>query len=270
MSSWAAWMSSPNHSPNWIVIDQPELRDRLVHLGIPGTWFEGHWSSQLGSEKLPRVMAVLEWRVGCLQLRPLDKVLGNPIKVDFLSGKTGFRSQRAHHEMIVKAVAGRTKGPLQVWDASAGLGRDSFILAAAGFSVVAMERNPVIACLLKDGLDRAQMNVQAAEVAERIAFYQRDSIAWLENGEYEQAPDVIYLDPMFPERTKSALVKKEMRIFRELVGEDSDGEKLLHAALQTAIKRVVVKRPRKAPPVGALKPSHQLMGKSSRFDVYQI
>ncbi len=255
---------------NWIVIDQPELRERLAHLGISPHMFEGRWSSEQGSETVVGVVAVLEWRVGCLQLRPLDKSLGNPIQVDFLSGKTGFRSQRASHEMIVKAVAGRAKGPLQVWDMSAGLGRDSFILAAAGFSVLALERNPVIACLLKDGLDRAQMQAQAAPVVERIEFYQGDAITYLEKAEYQQAPDVIYLDPMFPERTKAALVKKEMRIFRELVGQDSDADTLLNLALNTAHKRVVVKRPRKASVIGTIKPSHQLIGKSSRFDVYSI
>src|SRR5690606_9993822 len=83
-------------------------------------------------------------------------------------------------------------------------------------------------------------------------------------------PEVIYLDPMFPERQKSALVKKEMRIFREVVGDDEDAQDLLEVALQIATKRVVVKRPRKSETIGPRKPGHQLIGTSSRFDVYPV
>ncbi len=83
-----------------------------------------------------------------------------------------------------------------------------------------------------------------------------------------EPPQVIYLDPMFPHRDKSALVKKEMRVFRPLVGDDLDAPALLEAALALATHRVVVKRPRKAPIIDGPKPSHGLEGKSSRYDIY--
>jgi len=83
-----------------------------------------------------------------------------------------------------------------------------------------------------------------------------------------EAPQGIYLDPMFPHRDKSALVKKEMRVFRPLVGDDLDAPALLEAALALATHRVVVKRPRKAPIIEGGKPSHSLEGKSSRYDIY--
>jgi 16S rRNA (guanine1516-N2)-methyltransferase len=83
-----------------------------------------------------------------------------------------------------------------------------------------------------------------------------------------EAPQVIYLDPMFPHRDKSALVKKEMRLFRPLVGDDDDAPALLQAALALATHRVVVKRSRKAPVIAGEQPGYVLEGKSSRFDIY--
>ncbi len=155
-------------------------------------------------------------------------------------------------------------------DATAGLGRDSFILAAAGFSVRAIERHPAIACLLWDGLDRARLSPDGAAVADRIVLQWGVAHDILHDLSEQERPDVVYMDPMFPERTKQALVKKEMRLFRDLVGDDLDGESLLDVALQTARKRVVVKRPRKADAVAGRKPGYQLLGKSSRFDVYPV
>jgi len=85
-----------------------------------------------------------------------------------------------------------------------------------------------------------------------------------------ERPEVVYLDPMYPHTGKSALQKKEMRLFRRLVGDDEDVPRLLQAALGCATKRVVVKRPRTAPPVLELKPSLAIEGKTTRFDVYLV
>jgi 16S rRNA (guanine1516-N2)-methyltransferase len=79
---------------------------------------------------------------------------------------------------------------------------------------------------------------------------------------------VIYLDPMFPPRQKSALVKKEMRVLHDLVGADTDAEQLFDAARATSIRRIVVKRPRIAPALSRVPASHNFCGKSNRFDVY--
>ena len=253
-------------SPSWIAVDHPDFRARVRQIGLPASCLDGYWSSE--SEHCAPLKAVLEYRDGIVQLRPLDKALGNPVAVDFIHGKTGFRFLRASHEMVVKAVAGRSKEPLSVFDVTAGLGRDSFILAAAGHSVAAVERHPAIACLLWDGLDRARLSAEGALVAERIRLYWGASQEVLAQLPEADRPDVVYMDPMFPERTKQALVKKEMRLFRDVVGDDLDGEALLATALEVAGKRVVIKRPRKADPVGGCKPGYQLLGKSSRFDVY--
>ncbi|HVK98995.1 MAG TPA: class I SAM-dependent methyltransferase, partial [Dongiaceae bacterium] len=199
-----------------------------------------------------------------------DRELGHPIRVDFLHGKTGFRSQRFQHEMIVKAVAGRSRDPLTVLDCTAGLGRDGFLLAAAGFSVTLVERHPAVACLLFDGLWRAAQDLETAPVCARIRTHLGSALDYLASLTEAERPDVICVDPMFPERTKAALVKKEMRLFRAVVGDDTDAEALLALAMQRARKRVVVKRPRKAEFIGGRKPGHQLEGTSSRFDVYVV
>ncbi len=253
-------------------MDQPEFRLRLKQLGFPAQLFDPFWSRD--REREESLKAVLEWRDGKIQLRSMDASLGLPIEVDFLHGKTGFRFQRAQHEMVVKAVAGRSKERFLVLDATAGLGRDSFILAAAGYDVISCERHPAIACLLMDGLDRALDAALGREVAERIKVIPRSAHEWMSElaSQMDEAyrPEVIYLDPMFPERSKPALVKKEMRVFRDVVGDDMDAESLLTLALQIAKKRVVVKRPRKAETLAGAKPGYQIQGKSSRMDVYPV
>ena len=130
-----------------------------------------------------------------------------------------------------------------------------------------MERQPIIAALLEDGLDRAQNDPQVGAIVARMRLLKGNSIEVMQQWQGE-APQVIYLDPMFPHREKSALVKKEMRLFRPLVGDDMDAPALLAAALALASHRVVVKRPRKAPCIEGSKPSHALEGKSSRYDIY--
>lgn len=253
---------------SWCVLDTPALRHRLQALAISESLFDGHWRADDAID--PALSAVLELQDDQIGLRPLDRELGGAVTVDFLHGKTGFRAQRFAHEMIVKAVAGRSKDSLRVVDATAGLGRDGFLLAAAGFSVTLMERHPAIATLLADGLYRAALDSEMAPVCQRIRLQIGSAHHLLQQLAPDARPEVIYLDPMFPERQKSALVKKEMRIFREVVGDDQDATELLSLALAVATKRVVVKRPRKAEIIGQRKPGHQLVGTSSRFDVYAV
>lgn len=257
-----------NELSHWCVADSPQMRAQLNLLDLPAGLFDGHW--QAGSDLPQDIQAVLEWQQDQIQLRPLDKTLGNPLVVDFLHGKTGFRAQRFAHEMIVKAVTGRSREPLAVLDATAGLGRDGFLLAAAGHSVSLLERHPAVAALLADGLYRAAHHPDTAAICARLQLHAGSAHPWLAELDPAVRPDVICLDPMFPERQKTALVKKDMRIFRDVVGEDDDAETLLTLALQTARKRVVVKRPRKGETIGQRTPSHQLTGTSSRFDVYVV
>ena len=155
-------------------------------------------------------------------------------------------------------------------DATAGLGRDGFILAHLGCLVHMLERSPILAAMIKDGLERAKHKAETAEAANRILITQTDSIQFLKKLAEHDRPDIIYIDPMYPERLKSSLAKKEMRFIRTLVGGDDDASELLKIALHSALNRVVVKRPRLAPMLGGLEPSHAITGKTSRFDVYLV
>jgi 16S rRNA (guanine1516-N2)-methyltransferase len=197
----------------------------------------------------------------------LDK-RSKPLYVDFLHGPLAHRRKYGggRGQLIARAVGatGRSPTPLRVLDATAGLGRDAFVLASLGCKMYLLERSPIIAALLQDGLKRAQTDPEFANIDMQLTV--TDAIAYLKI--CKRKYDVIYLDPMFPTRTKSALVKKEMRILRDLVGEDIDAEKLLKLALKIASKRVVVKRPKLAPAIPGPEPTLKFVGKSSRFDVY--
>ncbi len=169
--------------------------------------------------------------------------------------------------MIAKAVGIQPGVRPTVVDATAGLGRDAFVLATLGCNVTMIERQPLIAVLLEDGFARAREDAVIALIVARMSLRVGDAIRILRTWN-DEAPQVIYLDPMFPHRDKSALVKKEMRLFRPLVGDDQDADELLEAALALASHRVVVKRPRKAPAIAGGKVSFSLEGNAGRFDVY--
>ena len=177
-------------------------------------------------------------------------------------------------ELLVKAA--RIKGAEQPWaiDATAGFGEDSLLLAAAGFTVDLYEQDCVIAALLKAALDRAADDPALAAAVSRMRLHAgEDSIAGLchaaeliGRGELT-APDVVYLDPMFPERTKSAAVKKKFQLLHHLEQPCADEETLVEAALAVHPRKVVIKRPVKGPLLAGVKPSYQLAGKAVRYDV---
>lgn len=199
-------------------------------------------------------------------LRHLSKE--HPVMVDFVNGAVAHRRKfgGGKGQDIAKAV-GLNKGVTpSVLDATGGLGRDAFVLATLGCKVTVVERSPVIAALLKDGLRRALLDAEVAPIAEKITLIHANSIEWMQHA--SESFDVVYLDPMFPHREKSALVKKEMRLFQDLIGEDVDSSGLLAPALNIAEHRVVVKRPRLAPLLSEQKPTYQLEGKSCRHDIY--
>ncbi|TNE77524.1 MAG: SAM-dependent methyltransferase [Gammaproteobacteria bacterium] len=207
-----------------------------------------------------------------LGLQLTGKGAPGPVRAEFVTGKMGYRREHGGGagQLVAKAVGlQKTKATLHVLDATAGLGQDAFVLASLGCRVTLFERNPVIHALLEDGLARAALNVDCAPIIERMTLREGSSIDWLSSAS-EGVADVIYLDPMFPHRDKSALVKKEMQVFRMIVGDDDDSERLLSAALAAATYRVVVKRPRKAPAIEGPEPATRIEGKSSRYDVYSI
>ncbi|SNY98743.1 class I SAM-dependent methyltransferase [Halomonas sp. hl-4] len=214
----------------------------------------------------------LAYHDGQLVLAGDERQFGKPLSVDFVAGRAAHRRQfgGGRGQLIAKAC-GLSKGVSpNVVDATAGLGRDAFVLASLGASVLMIERVPAIAALLNDGLTRAANTAETAAIAARMTFRQGDAAQALAMLVADAAfdPQVIHLDPMFPHREKSALVKKEMRLFRALAGDDDDAPRLLEAALDVATHRVVVKRPRKAPPIAGPTPQHTLQGKTSRYDMY--
>lgn len=207
-----------------------------------------------------------------LALQLTGKAAPGPVRAEFVTGKMGYRREHGGGtgQLVARAVGlQKTKAELHVLDATAGLGQDAFVLAGLGCKVTLFERNPVIHALLADGLARAALNAECAAVVQRMHLQTGNSVDWLREAGGDVA-DVVYLDPMFPHRDKSALVKKEMQVFRQVVGDDDDSVHLLEAALAAARYRVVVKRPRKAPSVTGPKPATQVEGKSSRYDIYPL
>lgn len=201
-----------------------------------------------------------------------EKRYGKPLGIDFVAGKAAHRRRfgGGRGQLVAKAC-GLAKGVTpSIVDATAGLGRDAFVLASLGAQVLLIERVAAIAALLEDGLERASRNSDTVAIASRMTLQHGDAAQSLAElvANAHFAPQVIHLDPMFPHRAKSALVKKEMRLFRELAGDDDDAPRLLEVALDVATHRVVVKRPRKAPPIEGPAPQHMLEGKTSRYDLY--
>lgn len=227
------------------------------------------WADELALPMGGDAEFALQVSAAGLQLQELGASAPGPIRVDFVTGALAHRRQfgGGSGQLIAKAVGIQPGVRPRVLDATAGLGRDAFVLACLGCHVHMLERHPVVAALLADGLRRAELDAQVAEIVQRMPLQVGDAIELMKNWA-AQVPQVIHLDPMFPSRGKSALVKKEMRLFQPLVGGDDDAPELLAAALALASHRVVVKRPRKAPAIAGVAPSYSLDAKSSRYDIY--
>lgn len=273
--------------PKLILLASPEWRHSAQaladHLGVT-------WLQDLPETFPPRYLlyddaglALIEYRIPGRK----GPAASSRISCDFVNGAS--RHRRLYGGGAGQALAraaGLSSGfkPV-VADLTAGMGRDGFVLASLGARVLWLERHPVVAALLADGLDRLraaaesvrqlprnddQQQRELVDIAARLSCCEQDGLDWLEDPGRRDTPDVIYLDPMFPARDKSAAVKKEMAAFHELVGSDDDAWKLLDAGLKVARYRVVVKRARRAPFLGELKPSFSLEGKTTRFDVYSL
>lgn len=195
------------------------------------------------------------------------------IQVNFLSPKMEYRRANGgrYNQLIAKAVGVKPNVFPFVIDATAGLGKDAFILASLGCHVIMVERNPKVRLLLEDGLRRAsyfaKKNKDLKIILERLKLLSGDAKDLFESQIVGKA-DVIYLDPMFPYPRKRALVKKDMQILQFLVGGDEDAERLLDMALLTKVDRVVVKRPKLVDAIGTKEASHVLKGKRNRYDIY--
>lgn len=183
---------------------------------------------------------------------------GNKFSINFIENKQNYAKKKASvkSELISKA-AGAGKYGLYILDLSAGLGIDAVFLAQLGYNVTALERNPLIYLALNEAIQYSTNLSLKFEFADAFEYLKSAKIV----------ADVIYFDPMFPEKIKSALPRQEMVFFRNLVGSDEDAAKVLEAAIQVkGIKRVFVKRPINAPAL--MKPMSSIKGKLIRFDLY--
>lgn len=209
----------------------------------------------------------LQIQNGVLGLADASEKKVLPVEVDFASPASLYRKQHGggRKEPIVKAIGIKGNEGWHVVDATPGLGRDAFILVSVGCKVTMIERSPIVAALLEDGIRRlalsfpelaAKMSLQHGNSAEVMQYFTGENV------------NAIYLDPMFPHKKKSALVKKEMRLFQQLLGHDPDADALLPPALKLATHRVVVKRPNSADVLAGEKPSMAIESKKHRFDVY--
>jgi len=188
--------------------------------------------------------------------------------VDFVGGAVAhrFRFGGGRGQALPKAVGMKSGKTPSVVDATAGLGRDAFLLASLGAQVTLIERSEEMYRLLADGMERARnAGGEVAEVIARMTLLHGDAKVLLPT----LSPEVVLVDPMHPPRKNSALVKKEMRLIREIVGADQDAVELMRVALECASNRVVLKWPQKADPISGIRaPSHQITGKSTRYDVF--
>jgi len=211
-----------------------------------------------------------------LSLRQAGRKAMGPVRCDFVGG--AVRHRRLYgggkSQTIAKAVGMKGKARPFIADLTAGLGTDASTLAALGCRVVMVERNPIVALLLEDGLARlaaaAKESDELARLSANLSLVTMPAAEWLSCLAADACPDVIYLDPMFPQRRNSAEVNKNMQIFHQVVGCDDDADSLLPLALSKARHRVVVKRPARAPWLAGHEPGLSFAGKSVRFDVYAL
>ena len=217
----------------------------------------------------------LSFTKGYVELRDTEK--DTSIHIDFLSGELAHRQQfgGGRGQSIAKAVGIKQGMPLPtIIDATAGLAKDAYVLACLGCKMTLIERSPIVSELLKDAIERAKDDEHFKTILkngfEVVTQSSIDYLNQLKNSSEKSYPDVIFLDPMFPERKKSASVKKNMQILQKLLGQDDDTEELLNIALQTARKRVVVKRPKGAPLISEKKPDYTVETKKMRYDIYLI
>ena len=187
------------------------------------------------------------------------------IRGDFARLLPRLSQQRLNRELIVRAARIKGTADLVAVDATAGLGDDSFLLAAAGFRVTMFERNETIAALLRDAMLRAEEDGRLSPIVQRMRLECSDSVEALRS--LDCKPDVVFLDPMFPAKSKDAAAKKKLQLLQQLEDPCDDEAELLDAAVSAKPKKVVVKRPIKGAPLADMKPSYSLSGKAIRYDV---
>ena len=210
-----------------------------------------------------------------IELYYCEDISMKPLRIDFTHGAVGFRYRMGggRKQALAKAVGLKKGKTPRVLDATAGLAKDAFVLAGLGCSVCMLERSKILVTLVQDAMQRARSHLAIADIIQtRLTMVNVDAITYLKNLPVSDIFQVIYIDPMYPasERKNKALVKKEMRILRALIGDDVDVNDLFQLALQKAVQRVVVKRPKYADSLAGAMPSLYIESKNTRFDVYLV
>jgi len=206
-----------------------------------------------------------------LQLRHSGPRAAGPVHIDFVNGALAHRRRYGggRGQPLARAAGMKPGFNPTVWDATAGLGRDGFVLASLGCPVTLCERSAILAALLQDALQRAAADTIIGDwVRRRVRLVHGDSSELLQNLAGRRQPEVVYLDPMYPPGKQHVLVKKEIRALQELLGPDRDSSALLGIALGSAGRRVVVKRPRRAGWLKDKKPDTCIESKKTRYDIY--
>ena len=260
---------TPETSPSPIVVTtaSPTLveaaRERARDLDLP-------FVSEVEPGALALVLDELGWSL-------VDPAPGAPgaVRADLVGGGLGDRLRMGGRgEGRLASALGLKRHPgARVLDATAGLGRESAVAAALGCTVVACERSAIVATLLRDALDRAACEAGLAHVLARIDLRVDDARAVLAALPEDARPDVVLVDPMFPERSKAARSKKEMQLLQRLLGPDDprDTIALIETALATARRRVILKRPTHAPQAAGIRPPDlEVPGRAARYDVYLV
>ncbi|MEM7210209.1 MAG: class I SAM-dependent methyltransferase [Pseudomonadota bacterium] len=193
-----------------------------------------------------------------------------PVFVDFVDGKSAHRRLfgGGRNQHLARAVGMKPGYNPKVIDATAGFGADAFVLASLGCRVHMIERCAAIAQLLEDGILRARGDTDIGPIARRMLLHNGDAIKHIPTLSKRHEADVVYLDPMYPTRTKSAAVKKEMQVLQALTKNHPNNIELLDCALAHAKKRVVVKRPVNAPQLNDAQPQACVKSANTRYDIY--
>lgn len=244
------------------LLEEAELRSLSAE---GGTKIESDECSASPANSSERNMVWLSVDATGLSLTDGDQTM----RGDFTKLQKRLQYHNLTHELLVKATKVKGREKLRIIDATAGMGEDSLLLAASGCEVTLFEQDPVIAALLQDTMRRALEEAALHEIVVRMQLVEGDSIDHLRKlGEAGERPDVIYLDPMFPERQKSGLVKKKFQLIHYLEAPAENEEALMQAAIAARPFKIVVKRPAKGPYLAGLKPSYSLDGKAIRYDCY--
>jgi 16S rRNA (guanine1516-N2)-methyltransferase len=208
-----------------------------------------------------------------LALRQAGAGVPGPVQVDFVSGALAHRRRfgGGRGQPLARAVGMKPGFNPRIFDATAGLGRDGFVLAGLGSQVTLCERSAVMAALLDDGLERAALNTEIGGwLKRRMRLLFADATSVMCALDDCDRPDVVYLDPMYPAGKPQVLARKGMRALQQIIGGDPDAGDLLTGALRSATRRVVVKRPKRAGWLAGRKPAAAIQSKKTRYDIYML